>query len=61
MTKYIFLTFVAVTLAACGSAKPRGVEMPASNNLEGTNVQRISPCACVEYTEFNNLFGEAEV
>lgn len=41
-------------LTGC-SANKRAVEMPY--DPEDSDALRISPCACVEYTEYYNQFG----
>ena len=51
--RIVFVGLAVSILAGCGSGK-RAVEMPY--DPEDSDALRISPCACVEYTEFNNQF-----
>ena len=56
MKTIIFLTLAVSLLAGCGASKPvRAVEMPYNDDLEGVDAERISPCACVDYSDFINL------
>ena len=53
MMRIVIFCVALMGLSGC-AAQQRNVEMPYG--LEETDALRPSPCACVEYTEYNNRF-----
>ena len=51
---HVGLLAVVLLLSACSSVKLPQVEMPNSDDISGSDVLRSSPCACVEYSDFDN-------
>ena len=51
----LLLLIVFLGLAACQSAKPQRVEMPYDDAQDMVEMRRISPCACVDYSDHINL------
>ena len=56
MRTTITLVAVLTLLTACQSTSElkNEVEMPFYDHPEGIDAERISPCACIDYTPFIN-------
>ena len=46
---------VLLGVAACQSTTPQRVEMPYDDQKDMVEMRRISPCACVDYSDVINV------